>query len=107
MAAVETAKTWCEAINGQQMEACEAAQRAQTWLQCVYQGRAAEDMSEHLLAVDLLVRLARAPFDDSVAAVARRASIVEQARRFDAVLIERGVLRPDQRIESRWLALQS
>ncbi len=107
MAAVDTAQTWCEAINGQQIAACEAAQRAQNWLQCVYQGRAAEDMSEHLLAVDLLVRLARAPFDDSVAAVARRASIVEQARRFDAVLIERGVVRPDQRIESRWLALQN
>ena len=107
MAAVDTAQTWCDAINGQQMAACEAAQRAQNWVQCVYQGRAAEDMSEHLAAVESLVRLARAPFDDSVAAVAQRASVVEQARRFNAVLIERGVVRPDQSIESRWLALQT
>ena len=107
LAAVDTAQTWSDAANGRQSAACAAAERAQNWVAHVYKGRAAEDMSEHLAAVESLVRLARAPFDDGPQSMARRASIVAQARHFDAILLAQGVLRPGQSIESRWLVLQA
>jgi tetratricopeptide (TPR) repeat protein len=104
---VDTAEAWCEALHGRHAAAQQAAARVQGWVQRVYEGRAPEDMFEHLAAVESLVRLARAPIEDSDEGRARRASIVAQARRFDAPLIDRGLLRPDQRIESRWLTQQA
>ena len=106
MANLAIAEAWCEAAQGRQFEARVAAEQAQAWVQRVYEVRSPDDRVEQLAAVEALVRLAQAPFDDSAAGQAQRAAIVAQARRFDATLIEHGVLQPGQRIESRWLAQQ-